>query len=376
MTVAACDVASRTALVRLLASIPTAHPLTTVVHAAGVLDDGVITALSPQRLNTVLAPKADAALLLDELTATTDLARFVMFSSAATTIGNAGQGNYAAANAVLDALAIRRRARGLPAQSLAWGLWAQATAMTSHLSQKATVPTLSTAQGLALLDAAATLDDATLTVVPLQAGPLRAAARAGTLPPLFSDLLPATTRPTPVSTTSGGSALAQQLATATPQEQHQTLIDLIRTQAATVLGHPNPQTIEAEHAFKDLGFDSLTAVELRNRLATLTGLRLPATLTFDYPTPAALADYLRATLSLDGEIDAENGTDSEEVRFRRALAAVPMARFRDAGLMRILSEFAEFRRAGLVPETDEPDLAIDEMDAGSLVRMALEGTDL
>ena len=174
--VAACDGADRPAVVKLLAGIPAAHPLTTVVHTAGVLDDGVVTALTPDRLRTVLAAKADSALLLDELTAGMDLAEFVMFSSAAATFGLAGQGNYAAANAVLDALACQRHARGVPAQSLAWGLWADATTMTSHLGQlnraDSGVPAMTAAQGLALLDAAARLDDAMLTVTPLQAATL------------------------------------------------------------------------------------------------------------------------------------------------------------------------------------------------------------
>jgi polyketide synthase 12 len=295
--VAACDGADRAAVIRLLAGLPAGHPLTAVVHAAGVLDDGVVTALTPARMQTVLEAKAYSALVLDELTAGTDLAEFVMFSSAATTFGLAGQGNYAAANAVLDALACRRQARGVPAQSLAWGLWADATTMTSHLGQltraSTVVPAMTTAQGLALLDAAAGLDDAMLTAVPLQVGALRAAARAGTLPPLLATLVTGATRPPAAGSGAGaGSALARQLAGASPDQQRQILGDLIRAQAAAVLGHAGPQDIGMDQAFKDLGFDSLTAVELRNRLGSVTGLRLPATLVFDYPTPTALATWL------------------------------------------------------------------------------------
>ena len=314
--VAAVDVASRAALTRLLAGISAEHPLTVVVHAAGVLDDGVITALTPQRLHTVLAAKAHAALLLDELTTDLDVARFVLFSSAAATFGAPGQGNYAAANAVLDALACQRHARGLPAQSLAWGLWADATAMTSRLSQRAwaEVPTLTTAQGLALLDAAAGLDEATLTAAPLQAAALRAGARAGTLSSLFAGLVAGATRlPTAGSGAGAGSGLARQLATATSDEQQQILVDLIRAQAAAVLGHASPQAIEPGRAFKDLGFDSLTAVELRNRLGSVTGLRLPATLVFDYPTPTTLGSWLVAEILQE----KKTATDPLRIEFDR-----------------------------------------------------------
>jgi acyl carrier protein/NADP-dependent 3-hydroxy acid dehydrogenase YdfG len=302
--VAACDGADRPAVVRLLAGIPAAHPLTSVVHTAGVLDDGVVTALTPARLRTVLAAKAYSALLLDELTAEMDLAEFVMFSSIATTFGSAGQGNYAAANAVLDGLACRRRARGLPAQSLAWGLWADVTTMTSNLSQltraSSGVSAMTAAQGLALLDAASGLDDAMLTATPLHAATLRTAARNGTLAPLFAGLVAGAVRRSVAGSGAGsGSVLARQLAGATADQQEQILTDLIQAQAAAVLGYASPQEIRADKTFKDLGFDSLTAVELRNRLGNATGLRLPATLVFDYPTPTTLRSWLASEILQD-----------------------------------------------------------------------------
>jgi acyl carrier protein len=243
-------------------------------------------------------------LLLDELTAGMDLAEFVMFSSIATTFGSAGQGNYAAANAVLDGLACRRRARGLPAQSLAWGLWADVTTMTSNLSQltraSSGVSAMTAAQGLALLDAAAGLDDAMLTATPLHAATLRTAARNGTLAPLFAGLVAGAVRRSVAESGAGsGSVLARQLAGATADQQEQILTDLIQAQAAAVLGYASPQEIRADKTFKDLGFDSLTAVELRNRLGNATGLRLPATLVFDYPTPTTLRSWLASEILQD-----------------------------------------------------------------------------
>ncbi|WP_371501894.1 SDR family NAD(P)-dependent oxidoreductase [Kitasatospora sp. NBC_00374] len=303
VTVAACDAADRTALAELLAAVPAAHPLTAVVHTAGVIDDGVVGSLTPERLDTVLRPKVDAALNLHELTAGHDLAAFVLFSSVAGTFGGAGQGNYAAANAFLDALARHRRTAGLAGLSLAWGLWAETSGMTGTLDEadlqrmaRGGITPLGSAQGLALLDTAATLGRAALAPMGLDVAGLRTADPAA-VPPLLRGLVRAPARraaraAAAVTAADQGRTLEQRLAGLDEDERRTLLLDLVRTQVAAVLGHSGPEAIDAERAFKELGFDSLTGVELRNRMNAATGLRLSATLVFDFPTPAALAELL------------------------------------------------------------------------------------
>ncbi|GDY87833.1 hypothetical protein SAVCW2_70320 [Streptomyces avermitilis] len=244
--IVACDVGERREVVRLLEGVPAGCPLTGVVHAAGVLDDATIASLTPERLGTVFAAKVDAALLLDELTRGMELSAFVLFSSAAGILGSAGQGNYAAANAALDALAYRRRAAGLPGVSLAWGLWEEASGMTGHLAGtdhrriiRSGLHPMSTPDALALFDAALALDRPVLLPADLRPAP--------PLPPLLQDLLPATRRRTTRTTTTGGAdngaQLHARLAGQTHEQQHTTLLALVRSHIATVLGHTTPDTI-------------------------------------------------------------------------------------------------------------------------------------
>ncbi|MFD8094684.1 type I polyketide synthase [Streptomyces malaysiensis] len=297
---AACDVADRGALAEVFGAIPAEHPLTAVVHTAGVLDDGVIGSLSSERLERVLRPKVDAAWNLHELTRELDLSAFVLFSSAAGVFGNAGQGNYAAANAYLDALAQHRRAHGLPGTSLAWGLWADSSAMTGELDDadvsrmsRGGVLALSATEGLELFDTAGRLGEALLVPMSLDMAALRAQAGSGALPPLFRGLVRAPARRAAEGVAASG-ALARRLAGLDAAEQLDVLLDLVRTNVATVLGYAGPETVEPDRSFRELGFDSLTAVELRNALGVVSELRLPATLVFDYPTPVVLAEFLRA----------------------------------------------------------------------------------
>ncbi|MEV7597134.1 type I polyketide synthase [Kitasatospora sp. NPDC089797] len=296
--VVACDVADRAALAEVLRG----RRVTGVVHAAGVLDDSVVTALTPERLAAVMRPKVDAAWNLHELTAGQELTAFVLFSSVSGVMGTAGQGNYAAANAFLDALACWRRHQGLPAQSLGWGAWVPTAGMTGTLSEadlqrirSAGVPPLTEEQGLALLDAATALDEPYLVAT----GRLAAGTRPpGEVPTMFRALLPAGRR-TAAATATGAAAvtaLAARLHALRAADRPRHLLDLVRTEAAAVLGHPGPQAVDPERDFHDLGVDSLTALELRNRLTAVTGLRLPATLVFDHPTPTAIADLLLAEL--------------------------------------------------------------------------------
>ncbi|MCQ8827755.1 type I polyketide synthase [Streptomyces malaysiensis] len=298
---AACDVADRDAVAATLATVPAEHPLTAVVHTAGVLDDGVIGSLSPERLERVLRPKVDAAWNLHELTSDLDLSAFVLFSSAAGVFGNAGQGNYAAANAYLDALAQHRRAHGLAGTSLAWGLWADSSAMTGELDEadvsrmsRGGVVALSAAEGLELFDAAYRTDEALLVPMRLDLAAMRAeAASTGVVAPLLRGLVRAPARRAAEGAAASG-ALARRLAGLNEAEQLGALLELVRTQVAAVLGHDSLDTVEPHRSFRELGFDSLTAVELRNALGVVSELRLPATLVFDYPTPVVLAEFLLA----------------------------------------------------------------------------------
>ncbi|MEV7983484.1 type I polyketide synthase, partial [Streptomyces sp. NPDC086519] len=309
----ACDVTDRAALAGLLASIPGETPLTAVVHTAGVLDDGVVTALTPERLDAALRPKADAALLLDELTRDTGLAAFVLYSSAAGVLGNPGQANYAAANAFLDALAARRRAAGLPATSLAWGHWAAASELTAHLtvselrqhSRRFGMAALDEETGLALFDAGLRSTVPALVAARLDLGRLRAEPDGGPVAPLLRELVPPVRRRAAGrAAAAGGTDLVRRLAPLPPDERHETLLDLVRNRAAHVLGHTSADAVAAGRAFREAGFDSLTSVELRNRLAADTGLRLPATLLYDHPSPDVLTRHLLAELLAEGDASA------------------------------------------------------------------------
>ncbi|KIQ66429.1 polyketide synthase [Kitasatospora griseola] len=309
--IAACDAADRDALAALLAAVPPAHPLTGVVHAAGVLADGVVATMTPGQLEHVLRPKVDAAVNLHELTADLDLSEFVLFSSIAGVFGGMGQGNYAAANAFLDALAHRRRADGLPGRSLAWGLWANSTGMTGGLTEadlrriaRGGIVAFSPAQGLALFDTAGTLDEPVVLPLRLDTAAVRAQAATGGVPALLRGLVrPAARRGTAVPAAGTGSdgpeVLKQRLGTLNETQRGRVLLDLVRSHAALVLGHSGPAAVEPGRGLLEVGFDSLTAVELRNRLRAATGHPLPATLLFDHPTPAAIAEHLAAELLPD-----------------------------------------------------------------------------
>ncbi|MGA5899040.1 type I polyketide synthase, partial [Streptomyces venetus] len=296
--VEAADIADREAVAALLDSVPGAHPLTAVVHTAGVLDDATALSLTPERLHTVLAPKADAARHLHELTGGLDLRAFVLFSSVSGLVGTAGQSNYAAANAYLDALAQHRRAQGLPATSLAWGLWDATHGMGATLTpaeiarwERAGMPPLTPGQGLALFDQALNSDAPLLVPVPLRL------SRAGAAEPhpLLQGLVPARFRRVARASgpdAAGESSWARQIAALPEDKRKETVLDLVRTKVAAVLGHSGAGAVAPDRAFNDMGFDSMSGVELRNELARATGLRLPTTLVFDHPAPAPLAAYL------------------------------------------------------------------------------------
>ncbi|GFH39479.1 SDR family NAD(P)-dependent oxidoreductase [Streptomyces pacificus] len=302
VTVVAADVADADAVSELLACVPAAHPLTGVVHAAGLLDDGLLDTLTPERLDAVLRPKADAAWHLHRATRQTDLAVFALYSSVANVMGAAGQGNYAAANAYLDALAARRRAEGLPAVSLAWGPWAQGSGMTGGLSEAAMeriarsgMPPLAPEQGLALFDAALGRDEALL--VPMSFDP---GGRPAQLPvaPLLRGVF--AEEPAAVPAEKAAVTVLDRLRGAAPEAREAMLVDLVVGTSAALLGHRDPSAVDADKDFLELGFDSLIAVELRNQLGELLGgRRLAGSVVFDNKTPANLA---RALLTELGEL--------------------------------------------------------------------------
>ncbi|MCI4040045.1 SDR family NAD(P)-dependent oxidoreductase [Streptomyces sp. TRM75563] len=328
VTVTACDIADRDALAAALDGL--AHPPTAVVHAAGVLDDTVVEGLTPERLDAVLRPKADAAVHLHELTRHLDLSAFVLFSSLAGMLGTAGQGNYAAGNAFLDALAHRRHAEGLPAVSLAWGLWAEETdeaggtpaasggGLGSDLGaadlrrlSRSGVAALPVDEGLALFDTA--VADAAPVLAPARLDVSGLDAESAS--PVLRALVPAAAPRTAAAAQPGAdraAALRGRLAEAAPHEQRYIVLDAVRAETAAVLGHAVQDRVAASSRFQDLGFDSLTSLELRNRLGSVTGVRLPPTLVFDHPSPNALADHLTAALADEASTAEDTAADGPE----------------------------------------------------------------
>jgi NADPH:quinone reductase-like Zn-dependent oxidoreductase/acyl carrier protein len=353
--VVACDVTDRAALAALIDGIPS---LTAVVHAAAVLDDGLVETLTPERLARVLAPKADAARHLHELTRHHDLAAFVLFSSTAGTLGAPGQANYAAANAFLDALAVHRRRAGLPAQSLVWGPWTQEAGLTSRLTAadlarmaRSGFPPIAAEQGVRMFDAALGRPEAVLVTARVDARELGPDA-----PPLLGELARRTGR----RGRTAGASLRDSIAGRPREEARKIIAAAVQAEVATVLGYGTPGAADLTRPFKELGFDSLTAIELRNRLAKATGVRLPATLVFDHPTPDAVAGHLLSQL-------APESAEPDESDVRALLAAIPLRRLEQSGLLDALRRLARGEEPAPAPE----EAAIDEMDVDDLVRMAL-----
>ncbi|MFJ2604253.1 type I polyketide synthase [Streptomyces sp. NPDC087425] len=366
VTVAACDIADRDALAKLLTALPAGHPLTAVVHAAGVIDDGVLAQLTPERLEKVLRPKTEGARALHELTADHDLTHFVLFSSIAGIIGNAGQANYAAANAALDALAERRARAGLAATSIAWGLWDQESGMTGHLgaAEKARLATagalaLATEEGLALLDAAMAGPEPAVVASPWDLGALRArAARGDELPAPLRGLVRVRRRAAESAPTAAasGQSFADSLAGLDQDAARQRVTDAVRTLVAGTLGYGADSAVALDRAFTELGFDSLTSVELRNRIAALTGLRLPTTVVFDYPTPAQLSAHLHDKLAAEAPARPAAGVLTLDELEKALRGAAGQAGADDAvreGLVRVLRQTL----AGLDTPATGPDTA-------------------
>jgi NAD(P)-dependent dehydrogenase (short-subunit alcohol dehydrogenase family)/acyl carrier protein len=307
--VSACDISDRDATERLLAGIDDEHALQSVIHAAGVVDDDLIESMTPGQVEAAMLPKAKGAWNLHELTNQISLKRFVSFSSVAGTIGSPGQGNYAAANAFLDALAVARSSTGLPAQSIAWGPWELDTGMTAELSvaDRARISRLGRAitaeAGLKMFDTALRLDSPALAAVELDAAKLRGFAEDGQLPSIFEGLV----RMRRHRGQGAKGSLEKQLEGVAQDQKPAMVLKAVLEQAAAVLGHTSTGAIDPEAQFKVLGFDSLSAVEFRNRLTWISGLRLPASLIFDRPTLSAVANEISAGLT--GGLHAVDGVE-------------------------------------------------------------------
>ncbi|OBG34822.1 type I polyketide synthase [Mycobacterium sp. E3198] len=383
--VVACDAADREAVAKVLADIPVQRPLSGVINAAGVLDDAVISSLTPERIDAVLRAKVDAAWNLHELTRELDVSAFVMFSSMAGLAGASGQANYAAANSFLDGLAAHRRKRGLPAISLAWGLWDQASAMTGALGAadrarfgRDGIVAMSSDEALELMDTALIVDEPFMLPAHIDLAALRVKFDNGTLPPMFVDLINAPTRrqvDDSLAAAKSKSALLQRLEGLPEDEQQDVLLDLVRSNIATVLGNSSPESIHPDRAFQELGFDSLTAVEMRNRLKSATGLALSPTLIFDYPNSAALAGYMYRELVGSAEQQAPAAAPGE-AEIQRVVGSIPVKRLRQAGVLELLLALANEADSGgpaSPAATTETDIA--GMDLDALVNAALRDDD-
>ncbi len=382
VSVVACDAADRVALAKVLADIPVQHPLSAVIHTAGVLDDAVVTSLTPERVDAVLRAKVDTAWNLHELTKDSNLSAFVMFSSMAGLVGSSGQANYAAANSFLDGLAMHRRSRGLPAISLGWGLWDQTSSMTGDLEAvdfarfaRDGITAMSSTQALQLLDTAMVIDEPFLLAAHIDTTALRAKFDGGTLPPMFVDLINAPARrqvDDSLAAAKSKSALLQRLDGLPEDEQQAVLLDLVRSHIATVLGNSAPEAIDPDRAFQELGFDSLTAVEMRNRLKAATGLPLSPTLIFDYPNSAALAGYFRQEL-VGASAEVAPKAAPGEAEIQRVLASIPVKRLRQAGVLDLLLGLANETDGVEADQSKENDLAT--MDLDDLVNAAFLDDD-
>ncbi|WP_431936481.1 SDR family NAD(P)-dependent oxidoreductase, partial [Micromonospora sp. RP3T] len=377
VTIAACDVADRDAVAALLTRLDAdPAPLTAVVHAAGLNDVAPLLDTDPDRLAGVLTGKTAGAVHLDELLGDRPLDAFVLFASIAGVWGSGGQAGYAAGNAHLDALAARRHARGLTATSVAWGPWADGGMATDDAQRELArrgLRAMAPADAVHAMRVAVGRGDATLTVVDVDWATFAPAYASSRPRPFLADLPEArqAIRAAAEVPTDGGAALRDQLRDLSTEDRDRRLVELVRAEAAAVLGHGGPERVKPRRAFKDLGFDSLTAVELRNRLNRATGLSLPTTLVFDHPDPAALADHLRATLLPDASTTPT--ADPAETAVREALATVPLARIREAGLLELLLGLAD--GDGPAPEPDGAEVDLDDLDTDTLIRLALDGSE-
>ncbi|MFI9031277.1 type I polyketide synthase, partial [Streptomyces sp. NPDC053560] len=388
VTIAACDAADRDALAGLLADLPADRPLTSVFHSAGVADgDARVAELTLDQLNALLRSKLTAARHLHELTADLDLDAFVLFSSGAAVWGSGGQPGYAAANAYLDALAAHRRSLGLTAASVAWGTWGEVGMATDpevhERLHRQGVLAMEPAHAIGALQQMLEDDDTAVTVTLMDwevFAPSFTASRPspliGTVPEAVRALAD---EPDAASGADGDTALPplrRRLTELPTVERGRALVEAVRAEASATLGHDAADAVPAGRAFRDIGFDSVTAVELRNRLRAALGLPLPAALVFDHPTPTALARHIGSLLFGDAPDAADTGrADDPDARIREALATVPIGRLRKAGLLDMVLKLATSDEAeDPAPEAAGEADSLDDMDAEALLRLATENS--
>ncbi|MEU7509724.1 type I polyketide synthase, partial [Streptomyces lavendulae] len=387
-TIAACDVADRAALAALLDGLADdPAPLTAVVHAAGLPQFSPVADTSLTELAAVVSAKVAGAVHLDELLADRELDAFVLFSSVSGVWGSGSQAAYSAGNAFLDALAQHRRARGLAGTAVAWGPWAEggmaADGGAEEYLRRSGLPSLPPALAVSALQLAMDRDETTVVVADVD-WPRFAPSFTIGRPSALLAALPEARAALDSGGADGGpggdrgegaaSDLVRRLPAGAPEDRHELLLELVRKEAAAVLGHPRTDAVEPDRAFRDLGFDSLTAVELRNRIGTATGLRLPMTMVFDHPTPTALTDRLLGDLFPGGADGPHPDAGPDEARVRQTLASIPLSRLREAGLMDALLALAPGAPGGVATDTGtdgDADSAIAEMDLENLIELAL-----
>ncbi len=378
-----CDIADRAAVADVLAGMPGEYPLTAVVHAAGALADGTIESLTPESFDRVLSAKVGGAVNLHELTRDHTLSAFILFSALAGTLGTGGQANYAAANGFLDGLAAQRRAAGLVGSSLCWGWWQESSGMTGDLDEadlsrirRLGVGAMPTSEALALFDAARAVDKPVLIPARMDLAALRNKSR-DELPPLLRDLVGAgrASRNRAAATReSGPVGLPAQLVALSEDGARAAVLDWVRDQVAIVLGHPSGAAVDTDQAFTHLGFDSLTSVELCNRLGSSTGLRLSSTLVFSYPTPRELSEHLFGRL----RPAAPSASSAEEAEIREALLRVPIDRLRSAGVLDLVLAWADQAEPNGDEQAAEAATDADElaaMNLEALIDLALDERD-
>jgi len=358
---AACDVTDRPQLQALLESIPAEHPLCAVIHSAAVLDNGVIEALDPDRLDRVMQVKVDGAWNLHELTRDSNLSQFLLFSSVAGVLGGPAQANYAAANVFLDALAAYRQGGGLPATSMAWGGWAQETSLIENLSEadaarleRSGFTPIFPEQGLELFDAARSSGRPLLAPVGLSSAALRARAEAGMLPAILGRLVGGSGQ------AEDANSLRERLDGLPADQRLPVALELIREQAAAILGHASAADVGPDLMLQELGFDSLATVELRNRIVASSGVQVPILTLTDQPTPMSIAEYVLAQMVEEdgstGEARSGSGVAADGAAGISLISLLSAAHEQDdlEGFVDLLTDASRFHTAFSATDLDQP----------------------